>query len=72
MPGKGWSTISLPVPLVEEIRGAASSSGYRSIAEFVRDACRRRLEEIERTDTSSRGASRTGAEEVSEAEKAEV
>ena len=37
--------MSLPEDLIEEIRKCMPSS-YSSIAEFIKDACRRRIEEI--------------------------
>jgi metal-responsive CopG/Arc/MetJ family transcriptional regulator len=40
-----WKSVSLPEDLIEEIRKCMPSS-YSSIAEFIKDACRRRIEEI--------------------------
>jgi metal-responsive CopG/Arc/MetJ family transcriptional regulator len=41
-----WKTIALPADMVKRVRRILARAGYRSLAEFVRDACRRRLEEL--------------------------
>jgi len=48
MPRTGWITVALPEELVEYIDEVVKSKkyGYRSRAEFVVDAVRRRLEEL--------------------------
>jgi metal-responsive CopG/Arc/MetJ family transcriptional regulator len=48
---KGYKTTALPVELYEKIEKlikAYPEKGYRSVLEFVIDAVRRRLEEIEK------------------------
>ena len=47
---KGYKTTALPVELYEKIEKLIRSYpefGYRSVMEFVADAVRRRLEELE-------------------------
>ena len=43
-----WNTIALPEQVTQKIEKVLKKGGYASINEFVRDACRRRLEEIEK------------------------
>lgn len=40
------TTASIPKDLVNEIEPFLSKFGYKSVSEFVRDAVRRRLEEL--------------------------
>jgi len=45
---RNWTTITLRKDLVERVRKVVNSGmGYRSIADFVAEATRRRLEEVE-------------------------
>ena len=41
-----WTKISIPTALVETIRDRMEDEGYKSVSEFVRDACRHRLETL--------------------------
>lgn len=41
-----YTTISLPTQFVTEIKEYIGKHGYVSVAEFVKDACRKRMEEI--------------------------
>jgi Arc/MetJ-type ribon-helix-helix transcriptional regulator len=41
-----WKTIALPEQVTQKIEKVLRKGGYASLNEFVRDACRRRLEEI--------------------------
>ena len=52
MIGKKFETVSMPVELLEEIERVVEErkNGYTSIAEFVRDAVREKLQEIQRTN----------------------
>ena len=47
---RDYTTVSIPKKLVELIKQVHERAGYQSMSEFVRDAARRRLEEIERGD----------------------
>ena len=51
MPGSRQKTVTLPRPLVERVEKVITLRrewGYTSVASFVSDAVRRRLEEIEK------------------------
>lgn len=41
-----YANISLPRSLVDEIDKHVGTLGYTSIPEFVKDSCRRRLDEL--------------------------
>ena len=41
-----YQSVSLPISLVREIEMQIGEHGYVSTIEFVKDACRRRLEEV--------------------------
>lgn len=41
-----YHTINLPVPLIDEIKRIKERYGYVSVSEFVKDSCRRRIEEL--------------------------
>jgi len=45
---RDYTTVSIPKNLAERVREILTRAGYQSFAEFVRDAARRRLEEIEK------------------------
>lgn len=45
---RDYTTVNIPNHLADKVRGVMKRAGYQSLAEFVRDAARRRLEEIER------------------------
>ncbi len=45
---KGWRTVSLPEPLLEDVERVVRSGKYRSLSEFVRDAVREKLKELQR------------------------
>jgi len=45
---RDYTTVSIPKHLAEKMRKILKRSGYQSMAEFVRDAARRRLEELEK------------------------
>ena len=45
---RDYTTVNIPNQLAEKVREILATSGYQSLAEFVRDAARRRLEEIEK------------------------
>lgn len=47
LPVRNYTTVSIPNYLAERIRRVHTKAGYQSMSEFVRDAARRRLEEIE-------------------------
>ncbi|RLI26996.1 CopG family transcriptional regulator [Candidatus Bathyarchaeota archaeon] len=52
MPRKGWKSISIPVEMVARIQRVIENRpdlGYRSVADFIIDAIRRRLEEISKS-----------------------
>lgn len=51
---RDYTTVSIPKDVVEKASRILSREGYQSFAEFVRDAVRRRLEELEK---KSRGRS---------------
>lgn len=40
-----YQSVSLPISLIEEMEKQVGEHGYVSVTEFVKDACRRRLEE---------------------------
>jgi hypothetical protein len=42
-----WSRVSIPTALVESIKDRMGDESYQSVSEFVRDACRRRLEVLQ-------------------------
>ncbi len=52
MPYKGYRSVSLPKELLDEVRKIVEDKryGYRSIAEFIVEAIRKRLEEIEKLE----------------------
>ena len=41
-----WKTTAIPEDLYKMVESLARSHGYTSVSEFVKDAVRRRLEEI--------------------------
>lgn len=41
-----YQSVSLPISLIEEMEKQVGEHGYVSVTEFVKDACRRRLEEL--------------------------
>ena len=45
---RDYTTVSIPLDLAARVDRVLSLAGYQSFAEFVRDATRRRLEEIEK------------------------
>ena len=47
MTSEGYINISLPCSLGDEIGKVVGTFGYMTTSEFVKDACRRRLEEME-------------------------
>ena len=56
MPVKGYDSVNLPSGLYAKVKALIKSStdlGYRSITEFVAEAVRKRVEEIEKTKISS-------------------
>ncbi len=50
-----YTTISLPNALAHEVKKVLEINGYSSISEFVKDSCRRRLEEIGSTSSVDGG-----------------
>ena len=51
MPVKGYDSVNLPSGLYQKVKALVkkrSDLGYRSITEFVGEAVRKRLEEIEK------------------------
>lgn len=42
-----YVSVSLPVNLASRVEKVIDGKGYVSVAEFVKDSCRRRLEELE-------------------------
>ena len=56
MPRKGWTTIALPDELIKEVDRIIKSRvlGYRNRQEFVKDAVRRRIEELKRLEIYER------------------
>ena len=48
MSSANWESIKIPKKLVEKIEKIKEVHGYASTMEFVRDAVRRRLEELEK------------------------
>jgi len=44
---RGYTSISLPSALVEDLKKHLKSAGYSSIAEAVKDSIRRRIEELD-------------------------
>ena len=50
MMSKEYQSVSLPKGLAKEIQeyiaGRGCGQGYVSVSDFVKDACRRRLEEV--------------------------
>ena len=54
MPRKGYRGISLPETMIEEIEKLLKQRpdlGYQSVAEFIKDAIRRRIEELKKEMT---------------------
>lgn len=43
----GYTSVKVPKILAEKIQAIATPEGYRSVSEFLLEAGRRRLEEIE-------------------------
>lgn len=41
-----YANISVPRSLIDEIDSVIGTLGYTSIPEFVKDSCRRRLDEL--------------------------
>lgn len=48
-----YTTISIPVELAEKIDAALEKGGYNNRPDFVRDAIRRLLKELEHVDLAS-------------------
>jgi Arc/MetJ-type ribon-helix-helix transcriptional regulator len=44
---RDYTTASIPLHLADRVKRVLPLAGYQSLAEFVRDAVRRRLEELE-------------------------
>ncbi|GEM_PF-1879869 len=44
----GYTSVKVPKVLAEKIQVVAVKEGYRSVSEFLLDAGRRRLEDIQR------------------------
>jgi hypothetical protein len=62
MPRRGWKTTVLKEELHERARRLVEAGlGYRSLAELVEDAVRRRVEELERLYTALTPAPKPGA-----------
>ena len=58
MPPKGYRTLTLPIEMVEEIKKLIEEHpelGYSSVAEFVKDAIRSKLIEIELVEKAKKG-----------------
>jgi metal-responsive CopG/Arc/MetJ family transcriptional regulator len=58
MPPKGYRTLTLPIEMVEEIEKVIKENpqlGYTSLAEFVKDAIRSKLIEIELVERAKKG-----------------
>lgn len=47
MNSASWETVKLPKELIEKIAKIYKDFGYASVPEFIRDAIRRRLEELD-------------------------
>ena len=45
---RDYTTVNIPDHLADKVREVLKNAGYLNLAEFARDAVRRRLEEIER------------------------
>ena len=59
MPVKGYDSVNLPSGLYVKVKKLVKTEvdfGYRSVTEFVADAVRRRIEEIERMSNFSSSA----------------
>jgi len=41
-----YKTVNLPTPLIDEIKRIRERYGYVSVSEFVKDSCRRRIEDL--------------------------
>ena len=53
MPAKGYDSVNLPSGLYQKVKTLVKhrkSLGYRSITEFVAEAVRKRVEEIEKLE----------------------
>ena len=48
MGSANWETVKIPKELAKKIETIREKYGYASVMEFIRDAVRRRLEEIEK------------------------
>ena len=56
MPVKGYNSVNLPSGLYKKVKALVEQRtdlGYRSVAEFVAEAVRKRTEEIERLQSLS-------------------
>jgi len=56
MPVKGYDSVNLPSGLYDKVKSLVKARvdlGYRSITEFVAEAVRKRIEEIERINSST-------------------
>jgi len=42
-----WRTTAIPEGLYQHIKKLVESHGYTGISDFVKDACRRRIEQLE-------------------------
>ena len=47
---RDYTTVSIPIDLAEKIDKIAREKGYQNRADFVRDAIRRLLEDLERKE----------------------
>ena len=57
MPAKGYDSVNLPSGLYNKVKALVKSRsdlGYRSITEFVAEAERKRIEEIEKLEAQKR------------------
>jgi len=52
MPKKGWISISIPETLVQEVDTVIEAKSYTSRAEFIKEAIRRRLEDLRLKEVS--------------------
>ncbi len=47
---RDWTTVSIPSDLAEKIDKIAKEKGYQNRADFVRDAIRRLLEDLDKKE----------------------
>ena len=56
MPAKGYDSVNLPSGLYNKVKTLIERRkdlGYRSITEFVAEAVRKRVEEVEKTNSTT-------------------